>query len=100
MAEFTETLENAVYQFATEYIKRLFRDINTNLLRKFNTLFKKDENGKNRDWKSIEEGQIRDLHVKCKAVMEGIIKQFKFISIPKPGAMNSPTRPTPDGGLN
>jgi len=38
-----------------EIVKRLFRDINTNLLRKFNKQFKKDEAGKNREWRNIEE---------------------------------------------
>lgn len=78
-------MEDSIYSFATEYIKRLFKDINTNLLRKFNALFKKDEAGKHRDWKTMEEGEIRELHAKCKLALEDIIKQFKFINIPKPG---------------
>jgi hypothetical protein len=72
--DFTQQLEDNVYKFATEYIKRLFKNINTNLLRKFNGLFKKDESGKNRDWKALEEGAIRDLHQKCKVVIGDIIK--------------------------
>lgn len=56
-----------IHQTTVEVVKRLFRDINTNLLRKFNKLFKKDEVGKNRNWREIEENKIRELHVKCKA---------------------------------
>ena len=46
MLAFSET----VHSFAVEYIKRLFRDINTNLLRKFSIAFKKDKDGKNKVW--------------------------------------------------
>jgi hypothetical protein len=48
-------------------------------------LFKKDDQGKNRDWKALEEGAIRDLHQKCKVVIGDIIKQFNYIIIPRPG---------------
>jgi hypothetical protein len=54
-------------------------------LRKFNKLFKKDENGKNREWRDIEENKIRELHQKCKAQMEEVINDFKFIKLPKAG---------------
>ncbi len=54
--EFMQTLESTLHQFTVDYIRRLFRDINTNLLRKFNKIFKKDDNGKNREWRDIEEG--------------------------------------------
>jgi hypothetical protein len=53
------TFSDALHTFAVEYIKRLFRDINTNLLRKFNHTFKKDKDGKNKVWQSIEEEEIR-----------------------------------------
>lgn len=53
--EFIETLERHIHQYTVEIVRRLFRDINTNLLRKFNKMFKKDENGKNRNWRDIEE---------------------------------------------
>ena len=52
---FYETLEKAIHSFSVDYVRRIFRDINTNLLRKFNKHFKKDEHGKNRDWRIIEE---------------------------------------------
>jgi len=65
--DFMKTLDHTLHLFTTEYVRRLFRDINTNLLRKFNKYFKKDEAGKNREWREIEEGKIRDLWSKCRA---------------------------------
>ncbi len=48
--------EKDVYTFATNEIKSIFRSsANQTLLRKFNDSFKKDEDGKRRDWKTIEE---------------------------------------------
>lgn len=41
-------------QYSKEITKKLFSDINTGLLRKFNKLFKED-NGKVRDWLRHEE---------------------------------------------
>lgn len=79
------TLEGNLYQYTIDYVRRIFRDINTNLLRKFNKLFKKDENGKNREWRDIEEAKIRDIWSKCKAEMMTIINDFKFIKLPKHG---------------
>jgi hypothetical protein len=65
--EFVRVLETTITQFTADYIKRLFRDINTNLLRKFNKDFKKDQNGKNREWREIEEPLIRDIWAKVRA---------------------------------
>lgn len=65
--DFIRDLEGHVHHQTIEIVRRLFRDINTHLLRKFNKIFKKDETGKTRDWKAIEENQIRELHQKCKA---------------------------------
>lgn len=55
ISEFLSTLENSIYDFTVEYLKKLFFDINPNLIRKFNKLFKKDDQDKNRDWRAIEE---------------------------------------------
>ncbi len=56
VSEFMKNLDQTLHQFTVDYVRRLFRDINTNLLRKFNKIFKKDEQGKNREWRDIEEG--------------------------------------------
>jgi hypothetical protein len=65
--EFVRSLETTLHHHTADYIKRLFRDVNTNLLRKFNKDFKKDEQGKNREWREIEEPAIRDLWAKVRA---------------------------------
>ena len=81
--EFILTLEQAVHSYTVDYIKRLFRDINTNLLRKFKKLFNKDDHGKNRDWRTLEENQVRDMWLKVKTQMEDVINEFKYIKLPK-----------------
>jgi hypothetical protein len=73
ISEFTEILEGSLYTFTTDYIRKLFRDINTNLLRKFNNNFKKDEHGKNRNWREVDENAIRDLYKKVKDNVEELI---------------------------
>ena len=82
-SEFIATFEKAVYLFATDYIKRIFRDINTNLLRKFSSLFKKDDKGKNREWNKLEEEHIRTIYEQSRVEMEKIISEFKYIKISK-----------------
>lgn len=81
--EFIRVLENTLHTFTADYIKRLFRDINTNLLRKFNKDFKKDSNGKNREWREIEEPLIRDIWAKVRASILVTIEDFKYIRLPK-----------------
>jgi hypothetical protein len=76
-----ETLEKTIYNFTTDYIKKIFRDINTNLSRKFNLMFKKEDGIKNRDWRAMEEQQIRDLHAKLKEQLSNVIQEFKYIKI-------------------
>ena len=38
--DFSDRLIRQIYEFTTEFIKKQFRDINSHLLRKFNSLFK------------------------------------------------------------
>jgi hypothetical protein len=83
VAEFIRVLDNTLHTYTADYIKRLFRDINTNLLRKFNKDFKKDQNGKNREWRDIEEPIIRDIWAKVRAVVLATIDDFKYIRLPK-----------------
>jgi len=42
-------------KFTTDYVKKLFRDINTNLARRFKEEFMNDERGSQRNWIAIEE---------------------------------------------
>jgi len=95
--DFVDTLEASIYNFTTDYIKKIFRDINTNLLRKFNLLFKKEDGtNKNRDWRTIEEPVIRELHLKIKNQLIEIIGDFKYIKIPRnvseKDAINNPPK--------
>lgn len=53
--EFLEVLELEVRKYSGDYIKKLFRDINVNLLRRMNNHFKQDDNGSQRNWVSMEE---------------------------------------------
>jgi hypothetical protein len=92
--EFLKTLEAAIYDFTIEYIHKLFFDINPNLIRKFNKLFKKDEQDKNRDWRAIEENQIRELWKKCKAQIDELFNEFKYVKIPRAAQQGGTT----DGG--
>ena len=57
--------------------------VNTVLLRKFNESFKKDDDGKSRDWRQIEENTIKELYDKCKARVEVLLDEFKKIVFPK-----------------
>ena len=46
-------------------------------------MFKKDEQDKNRDWRAIEENQIRELWRTCKARVDELFHEFKYIKIPR-----------------
>ena len=70
-----------MHVFTTDYIKKLFSDINTNLLRRFNKYLKKDENNKPRDWPAIEEPKIKELFDKVKKEVGVLIEEFKYIKI-------------------
>jgi len=52
------------------------------LLRKFNARFKKDENGKLREWRAIEEAKINELYQECRQALETTLEQFKRIYFP------------------
>ncbi|CDW88237.1 uncharacterized protein STYLEM_17355 [Stylonychia lemnae] len=98
--DFLQNLEQTIHSNTVEIVKRLFRDINTNLLRKFNKLFKKDEAGKNREWRNIEEQKIRELHLKYKALMDDVISDFKYIKLPRAALTGAgDSNSTPGGGL-
>ena len=79
-----------------DYIKRLFRDINIVLLRKFTLLFKKDESGiRNRDFKEIHEDKIRDIWTRSRNLIDQLIStEFKYIKLPKSPLSQSMLRKT------
>lgn len=51
------------------------------MLRKFSRHFKKDENGKNREWRDIEEGKIRELWSQVRKDLLALTKEFQYIKI-------------------
>lgn len=59
---FLTRLEDKVYSQSKKHIVKTVMDLNSHLNRKFNTYFKKDDKGKNRDWKNIPEAEIEKLH--------------------------------------
>lgn len=65
-------------------LKAVFRSqTNPQLLRMFNEKFKKDEDGKTRNWPDVEEGKIKELFDVCKAQITECLDQFKLVILPK-----------------
>ena len=59
---FLTKLEDKVYNQSKRLIIRTVSDLNSHLNRKFNYYFKKDSEGKHRDWKNLTEDEIEKLH--------------------------------------
>lgn len=59
--EFVVKLLDDLYDYTGDFMRKLCRDLNTNLLRKFKNIFTKDDRGKPRNWRMLEEQQIKDL---------------------------------------
>lgn len=53
--EFKTAFTNEIRDFTKQYISKMFRDINTNVLRRFKSEFEKDENGQLKNWVAMEE---------------------------------------------
>lgn len=77
-----EKFEKEIKEYTGSYIKKLFKDININLLRRFNNDFKQDKAGNLRNWVNLEEAFIRELWLNCKMNVESIFESFKYIEIP------------------
>jgi hypothetical protein len=88
---FMTRLEEKVYDQANKFIRRCVADLNSHLNRKFNTYFKKDDKGKNRDWKSIPEEEIEKLHNECYHQFDSYFDMFRKMEIPQYVTMNTPT---------
>ena len=93
--EFLESLEQELRKFTADYIRKLFKDINSNLLRRFNQEFKNDDKGQARNWVTIEEPQIRELWLTSKNRTLALLSQAKYIDIPTD--MVSAMNETPTG---
>lgn len=88
---FLTKLEDKVYNSCKKIIVKTVSDLNSHLNRKFNTFFKKDDKGKNRDWKNIPEEEIGKLHKECVGQFDSVFDQFKRIEIPRYVSMQTPT---------
>jgi len=80
--EFLENFELDIRKYTGDYIKKQFKDINSNLLRRFNQKFKSDDKGVQRNWMMLEEPAIRELWITTKTDIEAMFKHFKYIEIP------------------
>jgi hypothetical protein len=59
---FLNKLEDKIYINSKKLIVKTVSELNAHLNRKFNIYFKKNSEGKNRDWKNISEEEIHKLH--------------------------------------
>lgn len=76
--------ETNVYQFCVTEMKQTFNSlVNQYLERKFSTGFKKDEAGNIRNWKEIEEPNIKDLFEVNKKRAQDSLEEFKLVGFPK-----------------
>ena len=64
-------------------------------MRKFNEIFKKDDDGKQRNWPDIEEAKIKEIFDKCKERVIVLLEEFKKVSLPK--ALTQQESETPGG---
>lgn len=81
---FLNTSESNVHQSCCSELKSIFNNlVNQYLLRKFALGFKRDDQGNNRNWKEIEEPQIKELFDVNKKKAEDSIEGFKLIGFPK-----------------
>lgn len=60
---FLTKLEDKIYIQSKKLINKTVSDLNSHLNRKFNSFFKKDSKGKNRNWKNMSEEDIEKLHI-------------------------------------
>ena len=83
--KFIDSLDQQVFQHTVDSVRKLFRDINADLLRRFTLLFKKEESGlRNRDFRQIPEDQIRELWQRARNLLDQLIStEFKYVKLPK-----------------
>lgn len=82
--ELLSQCEQQTYAFGIAELKLIFRNqTNAGLIRKFNEAFKKDDDGKQRNWPDIEEPKIKEIFDKCKARVIVLLEEFKKLALPK-----------------
>jgi hypothetical protein len=88
---FLKRLEEKIYTSSKKMIVKTTSDLNSHLLRKFNLVFKKTSEGKNRDWKKISEEQIHKHHAESVKQFDSYFDMFKRIEIPEYVSQEAPT---------
>jgi len=93
--------ESNIFSFTNSEIKIIFKQMNGSLLSKFNESFKKDSAGKIRDWREVEEDQIKELYEQSKESIVELLDEFSRIELTK-GITNRDALVTPgaDGDAN
>ena len=73
--DFLTKSEKTAYEFCVKELKNVFaQSASTNLLSRFKTYFKKDEDGKLREWSAIEEGKIREYFEESKTRIDTLLE--------------------------
>lgn len=81
--EFLSKSEKQAHAYCIKELKVVFQqNANQHLLRKFNDSFKKDENGKRREWRDVEEAKIKEFFDESKRRVETLFEQFKRVFFP------------------
>lgn len=88
--------EGNIFAFTNSEVKIIFKQMNGSLLSKFNDSFKKDGSGKIRDWREIEEDQIKELYEQSKETIVELLDEFSRIELTK-GITNRDSLITPGG---
>ena len=81
--DFLSKSEKNAYEYCIKELKSVFASsAPQSLLRKFNTSFKKDDQGKLREWREIEEAKIKELFEENKKNVDTVMEQFKRVYFP------------------
>lgn len=81
VADFVDDFLKQMRRFTTDYVRKLFKDINTNLSRRHKEEFQTDENGTQRNWVALEEHKIKELSLKARDSVLVVVNRFKYIEI-------------------
>ena len=81
--DFLSKNELDAYDFAVKELKSVFASHGpTSLLRRFNDEFKKDSDGKMRNWKEVEEGLILEVYKASQVKIDALLNDCKNLFFP------------------
>jgi hypothetical protein len=81
VSDFVDDFLKQIRRFTTDFIRKLFKDINSNLARRFKDEFQNDETGTQRNWVALEEHAIKELSVKARDSVLYVVQRFKYIEV-------------------